>query len=155
MTSSNPNPAWPLRSEGENAEQGCLPPVCHVELTRPSIRERAFDAAQRLILSQPHMAVGRLEQSRLADYVIEMAERFETWMRAALPPDLRVAGDVAFAEAADCQDQQGDIASDNGVIALTEKLIAEQRQLAQRMMIAEGKIDNLLRRTARPERPHR
>lgn len=93
MTTSNPNPAWPLPSDDKNAEESIFPPACRLQLIQPSIRERAFDAAQRLILSQPHMAVGRLEQNRLADYVIEMAERFEGWMRAAPTPDLRTFGD--------------------------------------------------------------
>ncbi|MFN3819922.1 hypothetical protein [Blastomonas sp.] len=45
-----------------------------------SIRERAFDAAQRLVLSQPHMAIGQLEQNRMADYILELAARFNAWM---------------------------------------------------------------------------
>ncbi|PXW67881.1 hypothetical protein C7451_12317 [Blastomonas natatoria] len=172
MTNSNPNPAWPLPSEGENAEESCIPPTPHLELAKLSIRERAFDAAQRLILSQPHMAVGRLEQNRLADSVIEMAERFEGWMRADPTPDLRTfVGDIGpFSQlspteitdhpgkydwaATETDDPAIDdyIASDNRVIAVTEKLIADQRHLSQRMIIAEGKIENLLLRAVRPQR---
>ena len=64
------------------APEGCFPPppAHHLELAKPTIRERAFDAAQRLVLSQPHMAIGQLEQNRLADFILQMAERFERWM---------------------------------------------------------------------------
>lgn len=64
------------------APEGCfpLPPEHDLQMRQPSIRERAFDAAQRLVLSQPHLAIGRLEQGRIADYVLETAERFEAWM---------------------------------------------------------------------------
>lgn len=187
MTGSNPNPAWPLPSDSENAGDSILPPACHVELTQPSIRERAFDAAQRLILSQPHMAVGRLEQNRLADYVIEVAERFEGWMRAAPTPDLRTFGDnvgekivapldqadggagidldallaaVAAKTALHCETsgdptETGDpaidayIASDNHLMELVRQMDQNLGQMGARLFLAEGKIENLLRRAPR------
>lgn len=79
MTSNSPNPAWPLRSDAENAASA-FPPVSELRSTQPTRRERAFDAAQRLVLSQPHMAIGQIEQNRLATYILELAARFEAWM---------------------------------------------------------------------------
>lgn len=105
MTASSPNPAWPLRSDAENAGEppvGCIhclenrqypsPPFPEPPFTQPTRRERAFDAAQRLVLSQPHMAIGQIEQNRLATYVLEVAARFEAWM-AEPWIDLRTAAD--------------------------------------------------------------
>lgn len=91
MTINSPNPAWPLRSDAENAASA-LPPVPELRSTQPTRRERAFDAAQRLVLSQPHMAIGQLEQNRLATYILELAARFEAWM-AEPWIDLRTAED--------------------------------------------------------------
>lgn len=96
MTSNSPNPAWPLRSDAESAGEfrgECINCVDnHKSALQPTRRERAFDAAQRLVLSQPHMAIGQLEQNRLATYILELATRFEAWM-AEPWIDLRSAED--------------------------------------------------------------
>jgi hypothetical protein len=67
-----------------SATEGAAPAIAAPEAIpcprQPSIRERAFDAAQRLVLSQPFMAVGQLEQNRVADYILQLAARFEGWM---------------------------------------------------------------------------
>lgn len=96
MTASTPNPAWPLPSDAENAGEprgGCIHCLDnHKSALQPTRRERAFDAAQRLVLSQPHIAIGQLEQNRLATYILELAARFEAWM-AEPWIDLRTAED--------------------------------------------------------------
>lgn len=76
------------------APEGCfpLPPEHDLQMRQPSIRERAFDAAQRLVLSQPHLALGRLEQGRIADYVLETAARFEAWMLQPWASGFKVKG---------------------------------------------------------------
>lgn len=74
MNGSNPISARPLPSAPDIAAQ------------QLGIRERAFDAAQRLVLSQPHLVIGQLDQARLADWIMELAERFERWMLAANQP---------------------------------------------------------------------
>lgn len=109
MTDSAPSPTSPLPSSNQNADRaasGCategaapssaapedcfpLPPAHDLQTTKPTIRERAFDAAQRLVLSQPYMAIGQIEQNRVADYILQVAERFEAWMMAQPPLDLR------------------------------------------------------------------
>lgn len=96
MTASTPNPAWPLPSDAENAGQprgGCIHCLDnHKSALQPTLRERAFDAAQRLVLSQPHMAIGQLEQNRLATYILDLAARFEAWMaepKHEMSPDVR------------------------------------------------------------------
>lgn len=68
------------RSATKGAAQRHAAPETITAPRHPSTREHAFDAAQRLVLSQPHMAIGQLEQNRMADYILEMAGKFERWM---------------------------------------------------------------------------
>lgn len=77
------------RSATDGAAPAYAAPDADASRRQPSIRERAFDAAQRLVLSQPHMAIGQLEQNLMADYILQLAERFEAWMMAQPPLDLR------------------------------------------------------------------
>ena len=108
-----------------------------MHMISPSIRERAFDAAQRLVLSQPHMAIGQLDQKRLAEWVIEIAGVFETWMRqpadeadTALEEffDGSMAAKAANQAGEQCSSSQADpaidayIESDRRVMAMMEKL---------------------------------
>jgi hypothetical protein len=165
MIGSTPNPAWPLRSDAENAASAA-PPVAELGSKQPTRRERAFDAAQRLVLSQPHMVIGQLEQNRLATFVLELADRFEAWMAepwidlrsaedrfeapqyARFDPSEPVDSSVDLgdeAEAFEAADPVIDayIESDKRVIALTDEMLKEQLKMAARLTIVEDKIRHL------------
>ena len=175
-----------------SATEGAAPAIAAPEGRQPSIRERAFDAAQRLVLSQPFMAIGQLQQNRVADYILTMAGRFEEWITAQPPLDLRTMDtcmsgwDVAVddacmarfdgsvyawegapvcttthdevvdlppelpvaAQSRDASDPliNAYIESDRRVMALTDKLIDEQRRTFARISAVEGRIDSLLNR---------
>lgn len=89
------------RSETEGAApasaapEGCFPPppAHHLELAKPTIRERAFDAAQRLVLSDPYAPTGFLAQNRMIKRILEVAGEFEEWMAEQPPIDCRSLDD--------------------------------------------------------------
>lgn len=170
MTASNPNLAWPLPSSAENAgrqlalraalDYALSPLVVNARLGTVPTEERVLELADTFAawLEGPKpepdnqcrpvfQAVPGFNLGGVLKPAVDAAERLQEAIRAASAP-ADAAEEAAPTESGDSAIDDY-IASDNRVIALTEKLIAEQRQLAQRMVIAEGKIDNLLRRPSR------
>lgn len=157
-------------------EATLTPPLHDLELRRPSIRERAFEAAQRMVLADPFPPTGHLQQNRRADRILELAERFDAWMRAdrlvngcAFSPDEAIyAWDFGPSDtSAAAQDQAGPdpvqadpidayIASDNAMMQLIEKLQVqreeEHRIADRRLFLLEARVASLMNEPLRRDR---
>lgn len=170
MTSSSPNPAWPLPSNRENAG-------------RQLALRAALDYALSPITMQACPGMVRTEEG-----ILELADKFAAWLeQAKAEPDnqckpvfeavpgfnldavlkpavdaaerlqeaMRAASAPADAAEDTQQPETGDpaidayIASDDRVIDLIRKMDVILGQMGARLFLAEGKIENLLRRSSR------